>query len=79
MDTSTGSQVSTPLQKQAMKELVRSLGTVLGDRNRDLIGELGDKMSALSGPDMESVAQSMAGVALAKTYFSSHDAKLESI
>jgi hypothetical protein len=79
MTTSTSSQVSTPLQKQAMKELVRSLGTVLGDRNKNLIGELGDKMSALSGPDMESVAQSMAGVALAKTYFSHRDAKLESV
>lgn len=79
MDTSVDSQVSTPVQKQAMKELVRSLGTVLGERNKDLIDDLGDKMTALSGPDMESVAQGMAGVALAKTVFSNLDAKLESI
>jgi hypothetical protein len=79
MDTSTGSQVSTPVQKQAMQELVRSLGTVLGERNKDLIDDLGHKMTALSGPDMESVAQGMAGVALAKTVFSNPDAKLESI
>jgi hypothetical protein len=79
MDTSTDSQVSTPLQKQAMKDLVRSLGTVLGDRNKSFIGDLGDRMTALSGPDMESVAQSMAGVALAKTYFSSNDTKQESM
>jgi hypothetical protein len=79
MDTSMGSQVSTPVQKQAMQELVRSLGTVLGERNKDLIDDLGHKMTALSGPDMESVAQGMAGVALAKTVFSNPDAKLESI
>jgi hypothetical protein len=62
-----------------MQELVRSLGTVLGERNKDLIDDLGHKMTALSGPDMESVAQGMAGVALAKTVFSNPDAKLESI
>jgi hypothetical protein len=61
--------VSTPVQKEAMKELVRSLGTLLGERNKDLIDDLGDKMTALSGPDMESVAQGMAGIALAKTVF----------
>jgi hypothetical protein len=69
VDTSVASQVSTPVQKEAMKELVRSLGTLLGERNKDLIDDLGDKMTALSGPDMESVAQGMAGIALAKTVF----------
>ena len=71
--------MSTQVQKQAMKELVKSLGTVLGERNTSFIGDLEDKMTALSGPDMESVAQGMAGVALAKTVFSNPDAKLESI
>lgn len=74
-----GCDVSTPEQKQAMQELVRSLGTVLGERNKDLIDDLGHKMTALSGPDMESVAQGMAGVALAKTVFSNPGAKVESI
>jgi hypothetical protein len=61
----------TPMtpQQQAMKDLVKSLNTVLGDRHPNLIGKL-DRMSALSGPDMESVAESMAISALAKTYFS---------
>lgn len=62
-----------------MKELVKSLGTVLGECNTSFIGDLEDKMTALSGPDMESVAQGMAGVALAKTtYFFNHNTKLES-
>lgn len=70
-DISADSQMSTPAQKQAMKQLVRSLGTVLGERNKCLIDGLGDKVTALSGPDIESIAQGMAGVALAKTtYFS---------
>ena len=62
-----------------MKELVRSLGTVLGERNQNLMRDLGDKMTALSGADMESVAQGMAGVALAKTYFTDPNAKLEPV
>lgn len=71
--------MSTQVQKQAMKELVKSLGTVLGERNTSFIGDLEDRMTALSGPDMESVAQGMAGVALAKTtYFSNDNTKLES-
>jgi hypothetical protein len=63
--------IETPMtpQQQAMKDLVKSLNTVLGDRHPNLMGKL-DKMSALSGPDMESVAESMAISALAKTYFS---------
>jgi hypothetical protein len=56
-------------QRQAMKNILESLYTVLGDRHPNLIGKL-DKMSALSGPDMERVAESMAISALAKTYFS---------
>lgn len=56
-------------QQEAMKDLVRSLGTVLGDRHANLIEKLGDKMTALSSSDMESVAEHMAGAALAaKSY-----------
>ena len=56
-------------QQEAMKDLVRSLGTVLGDRHPNLIEELENKMTALSSSDMESVAEHMAGAALAaKTY-----------
>lgn len=59
----------SPQQHQAMKELMQSLGTVLGDRHPKLISKLEDKMTALSGPDMESVAENMAGAALAaRTY-----------
>lgn len=76
MDISLSNQEATPDQKQAMRELVKSLSNVLGDRNTGLRGDLGDKMIALSGPEMESVAQGMAGVALAKTYFSNASAKL---
>jgi len=53
------------------------LGTVLGERNKSLIGDLGDKMTALSGPDMESIAQGMAGIALAKTLFFDSNTKLK--
>lgn len=77
MDISVDNPVSTSVQKQAMKEILKSWGTVLGERNKSFIGDLGDKMTALSGPDMESVAQGMAGVALAKTYFSDRDARLK--
>lgn len=66
----SGSEASFPLQKKAMKDLVRSLGTVLGDRNSELVGRLGDKMITLSGPDMRSVAESMAGAALGQTLLS---------
>jgi len=52
-----------------MKDLVRSLGTVLGDRHPNLIEKLENKMTALSSSDMESVAEHMAGAALAaKSY-----------
>ena len=58
-------------QQEAMKDLVRSLGTVLGDRHPNLIEKLENKMTALSSSDMESVAEHMAGAALAaKTYLS---------
>jgi hypothetical protein len=66
---SVDNQTSITPQQQAMKDLVKSLNTVLGDRHPNLMGKLG-RMSALSGPDMESVAESMAISALAKTYFS---------
>jgi hypothetical protein len=61
----------TPMtpQQQAMKDLVKSLNTVLGDRHPNLMGKL-DQLTSLSGPDMESVAESMAISALAKTFFS---------
>jgi len=56
-------------QQEAMKDLVRSLGTVLGDRHPNLMEKLENKMTALSSSDMESVAEHMAGAALAaKTY-----------
>jgi hypothetical protein len=47
-------------QQLAMKDLVKSLRTVLGE-----------KMTSLSGPDMETVAASMANAALKKTFPSS--------
>lgn len=59
---------STP-QHQAMKDLVKSLATLLEDRHPDLVRKL-DKMTALSVPAMESVAESMAVSALGKTYLS---------
>ena len=56
-------------QQEAMKDLVRSLGTVLGDRHPNLMEKLENKMTALSSSDMESVAEHMACAALAaKTY-----------
>jgi hypothetical protein len=58
-------------QQLAMKDLVKSLRTVLGDRDPNFMGELGEKMTSLSGPDMETVAASMANAALKKTFPSS--------
>jgi hypothetical protein len=55
-------------QQEAMKDLVRSLGTVLGDRHPNLMEKLENKMTALSSSDMESVAEHMAGAALAAEY-----------
>jgi uncharacterized protein YbjQ (UPF0145 family) len=56
-------------QQEAMKDLVKSLGTVLGGRHPNLMEKLENKMTALSSSDMESVAEHMAGAALvAKTY-----------
>lgn len=69
MDICNDSDASSTLQQQAMKDLVKSLSTVLGGRHPNLIGKL-DAMTALSAPAMESVAESMAVSALAKTYFS---------
>lgn len=51
-----------------MKDIVKSLGTVLGDRHTNLIDKLGVKVTAMSGQDMESIAESMAVSALAKAY-----------
>ena len=64
---SEGEGCSSP-QQEAMKDLVRSLGTVLGDRHPNLIEKLENKMTALSSSDMESVAEHMAGAALAAEY-----------
>lgn len=69
MDLCNDSGASGTPQQQAMKDLVKSLGTVLGDRHPNLVGKL-DVMTGLSVPAMESVAESMAVSALAKTYFS---------
>lgn len=54
-------------QQNAMKTIVKSLGTVLGSRHQGLIGNLEDKVTTLSGEKMESLAESMAGVAFAGT------------
>lgn len=67
--TAMETEISTVQQQQAMKDLVKSLGTVLGDRHPNLIGKLGVKVTAMSGQDMESIAESMAVSALAKAYF----------
>ena len=52
-----------------MKDLIRSLGTILSDRHPNLIEKLENKMTALSSSGIESVAEHIAGAALvAKTY-----------
>jgi hypothetical protein len=48
-----------------MMDVVKSLSTILGDRHPNLIEDL-NKMTVLSGPEMESIAESMAIFALAK-------------
>jgi hypothetical protein len=54
-------------QQLAMKTLATSLRTVLGDRDPNLMGEFDEKMTSLSGPDMQTVAENMANAALKKT------------
>lgn len=44
---------------------MRSLGAILGDRRPNLMGNLENKLTALCSSDMESVAEKMAGAALA--------------
>lgn len=54
-------------QQQAVNDVVKSLTTMLGDRDQTLVEELGHKMRALSDGDMHSVAKSMANAALKET------------
>ncbi|KAM0723293.1 hypothetical protein Q7P37_001494 [Cladosporium fusiforme] len=65
--TSAGSPSCSRQQEKAMKDVVTSLNTVLRDVDPNLIGKLNVTMTNLSGPEMQSVAVSMAGAALAKT------------
>jgi hypothetical protein len=53
-------------QQLAMKTLATSLRTVLGDREPNLMGEFDEKMTSLSGLDMQTVAEDMANAALKK-------------
>jgi hypothetical protein len=66
---SVKSETFMTTQQQAMKDLLKSLSTVLGDRHPSLIEEL-DRLNSLSATDMESVAENMAISALTKTYLS---------
>lgn len=66
-DDSLDNKFCTLEQQNAMKTIVKSLGTVLGSRHQGLIGNLEDKLTTLSGEKMESLAESMAGVAFAGT------------
>lgn len=61
------SESCSPKQQKAMKDVMTSLSTVLGDHDSDLIEKLSDTVTNLSGRDIQSVAVSMAGAALAKT------------
>lgn len=51
----------------AMENLVKSLHTVIGNNDREILGELGQSLTTLSDREMQVVASSMAKAALAKT------------
>jgi hypothetical protein len=62
-----------PLQQQAVRAFVETLGHVLGDHDPKLdFGDFGNKMTALSSSDMKSVVGSMAkvGATMAQTILS---------
>jgi hypothetical protein len=50
-----------------MEELVASLHALLGDDKENILGELGDTLTTLSGRDMQTVVSSMAKAALEKS------------
>jgi hypothetical protein len=50
-----------------MERVVESLHALMGDDKENILGELGDSLNTLSGPDMQTVASSMAKAALEKS------------
>lgn len=52
-------------RQEAIKDLVKSLRTLLGKRRPNLVGKLESKMTALSSSDMSLVAETMVDAALA--------------
>lgn len=53
--------------EQAMDTLVKSLHTVMGSDGKGVLGELKSNLTTLSGPQMKTVASSMARAALETT------------
>jgi len=51
-------------QKQKMRDVVRSLGSLLGERNQSLIEKLENSVENMNGSSMELLAQNMAGMAV---------------
>ena len=50
--------------KQAMDRVVESLQTVMSNAGETILGQLGDRLTGLSEPEMEQVASNMAKAAL---------------
>jgi hypothetical protein len=63
----TGVVVKSEECKQAMDRVVESLQAVMGDDKENILGQLGHSLTALSGPDIQTVASSMAKAALETT------------
>ena len=50
-----------------MDRVVESLQTVMGNAGETILGQLGDRLTGLSEPEMEQVASNMAKAALETT------------
>ena len=60
----TATVVKSEGRKQAMDRVVESLQTVMSNAGETILGQLGDRLTGLSEPEMEQVASNMAKAAL---------------
>jgi hypothetical protein len=58
-------RVAVKTEQLAMNTLVKSLHTVMGSGDKSMLGGLEDSLTTLTGPEMKTVASSMAKAAQA--------------
>jgi uncharacterized protein involved in tellurium resistance len=55
------------VQKDKMRKVVQSLGSLMGDRNPSLIVKLEHTVESMDGSNMEKLAENMVGMAVLQT------------